>query len=88
MIIKRTITNGKLDTVTECIGGPEDGTLVSNQLNTCRFHKRKPLSCCFMSASDVPPNTTPDCDYVEYVRVSQEKMMLSIPVHTIDYKRL
>ena len=76
MSFKRTITKGKLDTVTECIGGPEDGTLVINDLEHVRFLKRKPLSCCIMSASDEPPNVMPDYDVVEYERISQEKMVL------------
>ena len=76
MDIKRTITKGKLDTVTECIGGPEDGTLVNNNLEYILFLKRKPLSYCVMSASDEPPGVMPDYDVVEYERVSQEKMML------------
>ena len=76
MALKRTITNGNLDTVTECMGGPEDGTLVSNQMETARFIKRRPLSCCIMSPSDEPPIAMTDYDIVEYVRVSQEKMML------------
>ena len=77
MSIKRTITSGKLDTVTECIGGPEDGTLVSNQMETVRFIKRKPLSYDVFSASDEAPSVAPNHDIVEYVRVSQEKMFMS-----------
>jgi len=77
MSIKRTITNGKLDTVTELIGGPADGTLVNSQMEKLQFIRIRPLSCsCF----DISPldevGTNPFYDIVEYVRVSQEKMIL------------
>jgi len=78
MSIKRTITNGKLDTVTECIGGPEDGTLVSNQMESARFVRIKPQSCSYFDISplDEALSVNPFYEIVEYVRVSQEKMIL------------
>ena len=76
MAFKRTITNGKLDTVTECVGGPKDGTLVSNHLEGVRFLKTRPLSHCIISSSDALPSSPVEYEYVVYERVSQEKMAL------------
>jgi len=74
MVFERTITNGKLDTVTRCRGGPEHGTLVDNSRNRVRFRVREPLIAS-MRYCDSAPDVT-DFKYVEYIRVSKESMVV------------
>ena len=72
---KRLIKNGKLDVVSELIGGPGDGMLVSDKCDKIYLPKQRRPVDELINYGDAPIMKLPDFNYHVYLRISKEKLI-------------
>lgn len=72
--LNRTIKNGKLELVSELIGGPGDGLLCDCDCEKIRLPKREPRELAIQDNNSAMI-TMPDLKFHSYKRITNEKLL-------------